>query len=132
MLAIVGVMPLFSILCTAPVESPARSASWASDQPRSARAFATLAPISETVRSISGNCFGALTAKTESGDGAVGEGIAAAPCRRSAFTIVHGVRSGQHAANRHSDRWLDSHAGRALRIAYTMRYAAAGDPGASG
>src|SRR5215211_593975 len=53
-LAIVGVMPFFSILCTAAVDSPARSASWASDQPRSARAFASLAPISDTVRSISG------------------------------------------------------------------------------
>ena len=50
--AIVGVMPLFSILCTAAVEMPARCASWARDQPRSARARATFAPISETVRSI--------------------------------------------------------------------------------
>jgi hypothetical protein len=57
-LAIVGVIPLFSILWTAAVDRPARSASWASDQPRSARAFATLAPISETVRSISGIAFG--------------------------------------------------------------------------
>ena len=58
-LAIVGVMPLFSILWTAAGESPARSASWASDQPRSARALATLAPSSETVRSISGGRAGA-------------------------------------------------------------------------
>ena len=34
--AIVGVMPLFSILCTAAGEMPARCASCASDQPRSA------------------------------------------------------------------------------------------------
>src|SRR5262245_25622334 len=57
-LAIVGVMPFFSILCTAAVDSPERPASWASDQPRSARALASLAPISETVRSISGGALG--------------------------------------------------------------------------
>jgi hypothetical protein len=60
-LAIVGVMPLFSILWTAPGDMPARCASCASDQPRSARARATLAPISETVRSISGRPAGAVT-----------------------------------------------------------------------
>ena len=58
-LAIVGVMPLFSILCTAAGETPARWASCASDQPRSARAAATFAPSSETVRSMSGRVTGA-------------------------------------------------------------------------
>src|SRR5437762_3351791 len=48
-------MPLFSILCTAAVERPERCASWASDQPRSERARATFAPISETVSSIWGS-----------------------------------------------------------------------------
>ncbi len=51
-LVIVGVMPLFSILWIAAGESPERSASCCSDQPRSARALATLAPSSETACSI--------------------------------------------------------------------------------
>ena len=58
-LAIVGVMPLFSILCTAAGDIPARWASWASDQPRSARSAASLAPRPETLRSISPNEAGA-------------------------------------------------------------------------
>ena len=49
----VGVMPLFSILWIAAGDSPARLASCCSDQPRSARALATLAPRAETVCSIS-------------------------------------------------------------------------------
>ena len=48
-------MPLFSILCTAPGDMPARWASCASDQPRSARSAATFAPRPETLRSISGS-----------------------------------------------------------------------------
>ena len=51
-------MPLFSILCTAPGDMPARWASWASDQPRSARSAATFAPRPETLRSISGSDAG--------------------------------------------------------------------------
>ena len=47
-LVMVGVIPLFSILWIAAGDSPARSASCCSDQPRSARAFATLPPSSET------------------------------------------------------------------------------------
>ena len=47
-LAMVGVMPLFSILWIAAGESPERSASCCSDHPRSARAFATLPPSSDT------------------------------------------------------------------------------------
>src|SRR5262245_11091360 len=62
-------MPLFSTLWTAAGDNPARSASCASDQPRSARALATLAPISETVRSISGSALGA---EAESVVGSVG------------------------------------------------------------
>ena len=58
--AIVGVMPLFSILWTEAVETPARRASSASDQPRSARAAATFAPSAETVRSMSGSESGAI------------------------------------------------------------------------
>ena len=58
--AIVGVMPLFSILCTEAVETPARRASSASDQPRSARAAASFAPSAETVRSMSGSESGAI------------------------------------------------------------------------
>ena len=42
--------------CAPAGESPARCASCASDQPRSARAAATLAPSAETVRSMSGGC----------------------------------------------------------------------------
>src|SRR4051794_36745236 len=56
--AIVGVIPLFSILWTEAVETPARRASSASDHPRSARAAASLAPSAETVRSMSGSVRG--------------------------------------------------------------------------
>ena len=52
-LVIVGVMPLFSILWIEAGERPERRASCCSDQPRSARALATFAPIAETVCSIS-------------------------------------------------------------------------------
>ena len=52
-LVMVGVMPLFSILWIAAGDRPARLASCCSDQPRSARALATLAPRAETVCSIS-------------------------------------------------------------------------------
>src|SRR5690348_13650962 len=52
-LVIVGVIPLFSILWIAAGDRPARLASCCSDQPRSARALATLAPMAETVCSIS-------------------------------------------------------------------------------
>src|SRR3954454_95521 len=58
--AIVGVIPLFSILWTEAVETPARRASSASDQPRSARAAASLAPSAETVRSMSGRARGVI------------------------------------------------------------------------
>ena len=54
----VGVIPLFSILCTEAVETPARRASSASDQPRSARDAASFAASSETVRSMSGSVRG--------------------------------------------------------------------------
>ena len=63
-LAIVGVIPLFSTLWTAAADTPARWASWASDQPRSLRAWATLAPIADTVRSISGSAAGAVLCST--------------------------------------------------------------------
>src|SRR3954451_22552350 len=52
-LVIVGVIPLFSILWIEAGERPERLASCWSDQPRSARALATFAPIAETVCSIS-------------------------------------------------------------------------------
>ena len=52
-LVIVGVIPLFSILWIEAGERPERRASCCSDQPRSARALATFAPIAETVCSIS-------------------------------------------------------------------------------
>src|SRR5690349_15352272 len=52
-LVIVGVIPLFSILWIAVGERPARSESCCSDQPRSARSLATLAPMADTVCSMS-------------------------------------------------------------------------------
>jgi hypothetical protein len=52
-LVIVGVIPLFSILWIEAGERPERRASCCSDQPRSARALATFAPMPETVCSIS-------------------------------------------------------------------------------
>ncbi len=63
-LAIVGVMPLFSILCTEAADSPARCASCASDQPRSARSAATFAPRPETLRSISPSAAAAASSAT--------------------------------------------------------------------
>src|SRR3954462_9249241 len=52
--AIVGVIPLFSILWIAAAETPARCPSCCSDQPRSARALATLVPMLDTVWSMPG------------------------------------------------------------------------------
>jgi hypothetical protein len=57
-LVIVGVMPLFSILWIAAGDRPERAASCCSDQPRSARALATLAPRADTVCSISAAKWG--------------------------------------------------------------------------
>src|SRR5919109_3106258 len=59
-LVIVGVMPLFSILWIEAGDSPERRASSCNDQPRSARVLATLAPIAETVCSISEPKYGGV------------------------------------------------------------------------
>src|SRR3954466_10439328 len=59
-LVIVGVIPDFSILWIEAGERPERLASCWGDQPRSARVFATLAPIPETVCSISEPKYGGV------------------------------------------------------------------------
>src|SRR3954451_21703787 len=53
-------MPLFSILWIEAGDRPERRASSCSDQPRSARALATFAPIAETVCSISEPKYGGV------------------------------------------------------------------------
>src|SRR5829696_3138349 len=107
-LAIVGVMPFFSILCTAPGDTPACRASSASDHPRSARALATLAPSADTVRSISGS--------------AIGGGVVSDPAAIVSDTTCAPQGTGSLVRVGPRPPALDLPLRRAVRISFTIRY----------